>query len=271
MYLARVAFGVAAAFVAATAPVGADAPRGDRLASALLRDPAVAACAHDSGKDAATYARGAFDRRPVALPGGRRAIVAVANDSCLALNQSTRIMIFVPAGAGYRRVLNEVVVPGLESVSSDGTVVLPTHETVAIMFEATYMWNGTTFVFAPLRSHEYDVSVSERRPYEEAVHFAPGAHAIVLRGTVADGFGHTYVFSARAGQRATLAITHQGRPLPSAELYYGHATLPVAALRGAGVWHGTFARGGEYRLIVLGIGEPGESRLAPYTLRLEIR
>jgi hypothetical protein len=72
------------------------------LTSALVRDSAVAGCAHDSAKTPPAYVASAFDFSNVTLRNGERMTVAVATDLCLALGQSTRIMIFERTSAGYR-------------------------------------------------------------------------------------------------------------------------------------------------------------------------
>ena len=83
------------------------------LSIALMRDKTVAACARDSGKASQAYVLGAFDLHDVTLHGGERMTVAVATDPCLALGQSTPIMIFERVPDGYRRVLDDVTIPGL--------------------------------------------------------------------------------------------------------------------------------------------------------------
>lgn len=247
------------------APVG-----GAGVTAALLRDHTVASCAREAAGDATAYARGAFHRRMMTLPGGTRAVVAVAVDPCLALGQSTRIMIFIPNGAGYRRVLSSVVVPGLEQIGGDGTVTLPTHETMEIMYEAVYVWNGSTFAAAPLRSTIYDVALGQRWKYEEAIRFAPGATSIVLHGKTAFNFGHTYVFSARAGQRATIVFLQHDIPAPAAALYLADDTTAVGALHGENSWSGVLPKSGTYQLLVLGTDAAHVERTSPYQLRLTI-
>jgi hypothetical protein len=257
---------MAVAVAAAGAP-----PGGAGLTAALLRDRKVASCAREATGDAAAYARGAFQRREMALPGGRRAVVALAVDPCLALGQSTRIMIFVRAGAGYHRVLSSVVVPGLERIDSDGTVTLPTHETMEIMYEAVYVWDGKTFVAAPLRSTLYDVALGQRWKYEEAIRFEPGATSIVLHGTTAFNVGHTYLFSARAGQHATVALLQRSSPAQAVALYYAEDTSAVGALHGENSWSGVLPKSGRYELLVLGTDAAHVERTSPYELQLKIR
>jgi hypothetical protein len=246
-------------------------PGGSGFTAALLRDHKVASCAREATGNATAYARAAFQRREMALPGGRRAIVALAVDPCLELGQSTRIMIFVRSGARYRRVLDGVVVPGLERTSSDGTVTLPTHETMETIYEAVYVWNGSTFVAAPFRSTLYNVALGQRWKYEEAIRFQPGATSILLQGKTAFNFGHTYVFSARAGQRANITFLQRSSPAPAVALFYAADTTAVAALEGESTWSGVLPKSGSYELLVLGTDAARAERTSPYELRLKIR
>jgi hypothetical protein len=241
------------------------------LTSALMHDNVVAGCAHDSGKTPQAYVAGAFDFNSVTLRNGERMTVATATDPCLALGQSTRIMIFERTSAGYRRVLNDVTVPGLQSVSADGTATLPTHDSMEVMFEPTYVWNGTAYVFSGPRSHRYDVALGERRPAEIPVAFAPGAYATTLSGNVAYNFGDEYVFKARAGQKLTIELTKYDGRRTNLSLYYGDNISATAELRTTSGWSGTLPKTGTYRLFIDGTDESDDTRRSPYAIRLAIR
>jgi hypothetical protein len=241
------------------------------LTSALMRDNAVAGCARDAGKTPQTYVASAFDFSSVTLRSGERMTVAIAIDPCLALGQSTRIMIFQHTTNGYRRVLSDVTVPGLQSVGTDGTATLPTHDSMEVMFEATYVWNGTAYVFSGPRSHRYDVALGERRPAEIPITFAPGAYATTLSGNVAYNFGDEYVFEARAGQKLTIAPTTWDARRTSLSLYYGNDISALAEIRAAGGWSGTLQKTGTYRLFIDGTDESDDTRRTVYAIRLTIR
>ena len=213
-----------------------------------------------------TYAQKAFAVHEVRLRTGEHMTVAVATDGCLMRGQSARILIFERTTQGYRRVLDEVTMPDASDVRDDGTVVLPTHDTLETIFEATYVWRGTTYVFSPLQSHMYDVPLERRRPYQVPVRFASGTFATTLSGTFAENFGQTYVFWARAGQRVRLAMAECVPGVrPVVLLTYGEHLL---ADLGSKRWTGVLPKTGSYELIVYGRNQPS---LAPYGLRLEIR
>ncbi len=212
----------------------------------------------------------AFDFSSVTLRRGERMTVAVATDPCLALGQSTRIMIFQRTTDGYRRVLNDVAVPGLQSVGTDGTATLATHDSMEVMFEAEYVWNGTAYVFSGARSHRYDVALDERRPAEIPVAFAPGAYSATLSGNVAYNFGDEYVFEARAGQRLTIALTKFDGRRTSLSLYYGDDISAIAEIRTTAGWNGTLPKTGTYRLFVDGTDASDDTQRTTYTIRLAI-
>lgn len=240
------------------------------LVAALLRDNVVAGCAHDSGKAPQAYVARAFDYSNVTLHAGERMTVAVATDPCLALGQSTRIMIFEPTPTGFRRVLNDVTVPGLQSVSADGTVTLPTHDSMEVMFEATYVWNGTTYAFSGPRSHRYDIALDERRPAEIPVAFAPGAYAATLSGNVAYNFGDEYVFAARAGQKLTIEPKKYDGRRTNISLYYADDISAIAEIRTTAGWNGALPKTGTYRLFIDGTDESDATRRSTYAIRLAI-
>jgi hypothetical protein len=241
------------------------------LTTALMRDNVVAGCARDAGKTPQAYVASAFDFSGVTLRRGERMTVAVATDPCLALGQSTRIMIFQRTINGYRRVLNDVTVPGLQSVGSDGTATLPTHDSMEVMFEATYVWNGTAYVFSGPRSHRYDVALGERRPAEIPVAFASGTYGATLSGNVAYNFGDEYLFEARAGQKLTIDLTKFDSRRTSLSLYYGDDISTLAEIRSTAGWSGTLLKTGTYSLFIDGTDESDDTRRFTYVIRLAIR
>lgn len=263
MYLPLLAVALVSSLVATAAP--------RELVAALMRDAHVNECANSAGKPARAYVASAFDLRNVTLRTSERMTVAVATDFCLMLGQSTRIFIYERTAGGYRRVLDNLTIPSAANVSSDGTVMLPTHESMDVIFEATYVWNGTTYAFSGPQSHRYDVALGERRPYETPVRFAPGTSATTLSGSVAHTFGDDYVFEARAGQRLTIELTrHTGRH-PFISLYYGSGISSLAELSDTDRWSGELPRTGAYHLLISGSSESDETRLSTYEMRLTIR
>jgi hypothetical protein len=240
------------------------------LVAALMRDKAVAGCARDSGKTPQAYVASAFELSNVPLHTGERMTVAVATDPCTALGQSTRIMIFERLPAGYRRVLDDVTLPSAHDVSSDGTVTLPTHDSMEVMFEATYVWNGTAYVFSGPRSHRYDVALGERRPAEIRVAFHRGAYATTLSGNVAYNFGDEYVFEAHAGQKLTIDLTKYDARRTSISLYYRDEISAIAEIRGTAGWSGTLPKTGTYHLLIDGTDESDDTQRSTYAIRVAI-
>lgn len=239
------------------------------LVTAMMRDKIVSACVAESGKAPQAYVSSSFDMRRVTLRSGEEMIVATATGPCLALGQSTRVMIFRDGSDGYTRVLNGVTLPGLAHIDPSGIVTLPTHESMEVIFEATYVWNGATYAFSPLRSHKYDVALGERRPFEIPVRLARGAPT-TLSGTVAYNFGNDYVFDAVAGQRLTIELTDH-RALSRVALYYKNEFSSVVDLDGRRSWSGTLRRTGSYHLLVSGADESAATRLSRYVVRLTAR
>lgn len=237
-----------------------------------MSDKAVATCASESGRTPRSYVARAFDLRQLTLRGGEHMTVAVAIDPCLALGQSTRVMIYERSGTGYPRVLDAPALPGFVQVSEDGTADLVTHHSVEVMLESTYVWNGMKYVFSEERSHLYDMALSERRPYAVPVRFAPGTSATTLSGTVAYNFGDEYFFNARAGQRISIRLRSEaGAPYTNASLYYDDDVSSLARLSGGAAWSGTLPMTGTYRLFVSGTNEHDEYQRSRYEIRLAIR
>lgn len=240
------------------------------LAAVMLRDRDIAQCVAESGKSAGAYLSRAFSLHAVTLRGGEQMTVAIGADPCLAVGQSVRIVIYQRIASGYRRVLNAVTLPDFAVVGADGTATLPTHETMDVMMESAYVWNGSAYVFSPVRSHRYDVGLQQRRPYERPVRFAPGTTATTLTGSVAYDFGDRYAFAARAGQRVTIEIVEHGNPPPYVALWHDDDLEPVAEGI-SGTWSGRLRAGGNFYLTLSGSDERNEERLQSYTVRLSIR
>jgi len=238
------------------------------VVTALARDGTVAACAREAGASPQAYVSQAFTLRDVRLRGGEQMTVAEGTDGCLALGQSNRIVIFEHRAGGYHRVLNAMTMAGDAQVRADGTVVLPTHETIATIFESAYVWDGRAYQFSAPRSTIYDVPLEQRRPYQTVVRFAAGAFATTLTGSVAEDFGDEYRFDARAGQHITITLRAHAAPRPAAVLLNGERTI---AILDGDRWSGRLPHSGSYELSVFGSGEADPATLSTYTLRLEIR
>jgi hypothetical protein len=152
------------------------------------------------------------------------------------------MFIFERTLSGYLRVLDDVTIPG----------------------HAAYAFSGP-------RSHIYDLSLQERRPYQVPVRFAPGAFGITLTGSVAVNVGQDYVFWARAGQRATFQLTKHTGHRPVVALSYGNDKyVDFGGLFAANAWSGRLPRTGTHELTVYGPDNADAARLSAYSLRLDI-
>jgi hypothetical protein len=240
------------------------------LLAALTADKDVSTCARESGRASAAYVAGALELKAVTLRSGQQMTVATSTDGCLAVGQSARIMIFEKTPRGYRRVLKSLTLPDAWHVGAGGSATLPTHESMDVIFEATYVWNGTSYAFAPLQSHRFDVGLGERRPYEVALQLSRGAPTTIA-GTVAYNFGDDYAFTARAGETLTIELVGQtGRP-PSIAFGHDDDISSFAELDSSGRWTGKLTKSGTYYLRISGTDESNAEQRSRYTLRLTIR
>lgn len=237
------------------------------LVAAMMKDPGVRSCVADSGHSASAYVAASFVRKDVTLRSGERIVVVIGNSGCMARGQSVRVLAYRQTADAYREVYDGVSMPEHVAVNSDGTLMLPTHETIDTIFEPVYVWNGTAYAFAASRSHVYDVPLGTDRPYRLPVRFSPGETATVLRGSSADNFGQTYAFSARAGQRISIEILDPQKRPPAVFLWLGDRN--IAELDGR-TWSGALPSSGTYTLDVLGPEGAAEDVLRPYAIRLEV-
>ncbi len=267
------AFAMTTSFAAAAthAPDAAAAAVHDvpqQLVAAMMGDEQLASCVRDSGRPARAYVASAFDVRRVVLRGGEQMTVLSATDDCMFRGQSARIAIFERSARGYRRVLDDFTIPGLAAVGSDGSAVLPTHDSIDTIVESAYLWNGDRYVFSSAASHVYDVPLGQRRPYEIAVRFAAGSSGTTLTGTVARNFGDRYVFRARSGQTIVLRRAGSEPCRADVAVFFGDVEIALLADR---PWRGTLAHTGTYDLIVDGSGACEENAPSSYALSLTIR
>lgn len=229
----------------------------------------MSACARESGSPPAVYVGRALELKGVTLRTGQQMTVATSTDGCLAVGQSARIMIFEKTPEGYRRVLKSLTLEDSWRIGKDGTAVLPTHESMDVIFEGTYVWNGTKYVFAPLKSHRFDVGLDERKPDEVQLRIVRGT-PMTISGNVAYNFGDDYVFTARAGETVTLELIKRGEPMPSVALDRDDDISSVGELNETGKWSGKLTKSGTYYLRISVTNESDAERRSRYALRLTV-
>lgn len=234
----------------------------------MLKDRGVSACVAESGQTPAAYVAGSFERKDLTLRTGERIVVTIGNSGCMARGQSVRVLVYRRIGETYRRVYDGVSMPDQARAGTDGTLLLPTHETIDTIFEPVYVWNGATYAFSPALSHVYDVPLGTDRPYWLPVRFLPGTSSTVLHGSAADNFGQTYTFTARAGQSVSIDVLLPEKHPPAVFLALGDRTIADLDNR---TWSGTLPAGGTYTLDVFGPEGARDDVLTPYAIRLEIR
>jgi hypothetical protein len=246
------------------------------LVSALTGAAGIADCAKESGESAAAFVRHNFDTRAITLYDQTHVTVAVSHSECLAHNAVNRVLVFARTpGGSYRLVLDDYGFTDNVEASIDGTVTLASHETVEIIDEATYVWNGTKYVISPERSHRYDVAIEEDRPYVTRVTFAPGASSATLAGTIAGGFGDDYEFDALAGQRVTLQILMGSSKDLRFDVYQdrpgNQGMRNLTTLDASRTWNAILPTGGTWKVSVYGVSSMDHTTKVPYSLLLTIR
>jgi hypothetical protein len=243
------------------------------LATALERAAGVAACAKESSESAQSFVRRSFDVRKLTLYDGTRVAIAVSHSPCLAHNSVNRVLAYADTGPGWRNVLDDYGFDYNVAASGDGTVTLDSHETVDVVDEATYVWNGARYLLSRERSHRYDVALDSRRPYVARVRFARGASSAVLSGRVARGFGDDYEFDASAGQRVTIRILKGSSKLLRFNLYQDRpsAVSPTElTLSASPPWNAALPESGTWKLDVYGAPAMDDRTASPYALVLTI-
>ncbi len=235
----------------------------------------IAECADESGESAAAFVRHSFDTRGLTLYDGTRVIVAESQSACLAHNAVTRILVYEQMrGGAYRLVLDDYSLPEQVRATTDGTVTLAGHETVEIIDQSTYVWNGKTYVFSPERSQRYDVSIGQGRPYVVRVQFAPGTSSTVLRGSITGGFGDDYEFDAFGGQRVTVQVVKGWSKDSQFDVYQvirgGIDTKELTSLNSARTWSGILPSSGTWNIDVYGAETMDHQTVYPYALVLTI-
>jgi hypothetical protein len=238
------------------------------LISAIAADRQNAECAKEVDTPVRAFVAKAYRFDRLRLFDGTKVAVAVSNSPCLAHNAVARVMVYAQTPAGYRLALDDYSLPEQVDAESDGTVTLVSHESVEVLVEAAYVWNGNRYVFSPYRSTMYDVALERRKPYAVLVRFAPGAGSTTLAGSVTATFGDSFDFTARAGQRVSIVLTRGDPKRVSYSVYQGD--LEVAGDERARSWSATLAKTAAYRIDVFGTGGD-DAKLVPYALVLTIR
>src|SRR5215469_13183651 len=113
--------------------------------------------------------------------------VAIAKSGCL-VSQNSAVRVYRKIDGHYHLVFSDNAMPETVDASSDGTISLAAHDSIDTIVEPVYVWGGKTYAFAPERSHIFDISVEQRRPYQVPVRFASGTSSAEVRGTYAENF-----------------------------------------------------------------------------------
>lgn len=179
-----------------------------------------------------------------------------------------------PPGHRYRLVLDDYGFPGQIEAAIDGTITLASHETVEIIDQATYVWNGEKYVFSPERSHRYDAGIGQGRPYVARVRFTPGASSMVLTGSITGGFGDE-LRVRRACRAARDDPCRQGlveqlsvRRLSGHSRRHGHTGTSL--INSGRTWSGTLPTSGTWNIDVFGADTMNHETVYPYALVLTI-
>ena len=255
--LASVAFGTLAA---GNGEISKSFP--SALADALVRDPDVASCAKSAHAPSnAAYANANFDFSNVDLRDGARMTVVTGGGSCVCGNANCKVAVFVQDGNAYRSVLSDY---GIDwKVRPDGTAVVSSHDSAAVVLRTSYLWNGKV----------YEVSATEMvylpsniaKPAIRDITFAPGTSSTVIRGDkLMLGFEDYWSFSARAGQTLTLTLIKRDPHFGSFSVRSEEATLGSAS---SGMLQVELPQSPRYEIIV----EGGDASFSSYTLNVTIR
>jgi hypothetical protein len=241
----------------------------------MTRAGGIAECATESGQSAATFVRRNFKTTALTLYDGTHVILAESLSACLARNAVTRVLVYAQTPGGYRLVLDDYSLPEQIDASPDGTVAVAGHETVEIIDRTMWVWNGKTYVVSPERSQRYDVSIGQGRPDVVRVRFAPGASSTVLRGSIAGGFGDTYEFDARAGQRVTVHVVTGWSKNFQFDVYQvirgGDDTRDLTTLNSTSTWSAILPTSGTWNVNVSGAESMDHQMTSTYTLVLTVR
>jgi hypothetical protein len=245
------------------------------LVSAIAGAKGIAECATETNESAAAFVRHNFKTTALTLYDGTHVILAESLSACLAHNAVTRVLVYAQIPGGYRLVLDDYSLPEQLAASTDGTVSVAGHETMEIVDQTIWVWNGKTYVVSPERSQRYDVSIGQGRPDVVRVRFAPGTSSTILRGSIAGAFGDNYEFDARAGQRVTIQVVKGWSKNIRFDAYQtirgSDDTKELTSLNSASTWSGILPTSGTWHVDVFGAETMDHQTTSPYTLVLTVR
>lgn len=229
---------------------GNSKPFPSALADALVRDPDVAPCAERARTAShAAYASANFDLSRVNLTDGPHMVVVSGGGSCVCGNANCKIAVFEQNGNAYRSVLSDYAIDW--KVRPDGTAVITSHDSAAVVFRTSYRWSGKTYTVTATDMVYLPNNVS--KPATRAVKFAPGASSTVIRGNkLTLGFEDEWTFSARAGQSLTVTLVRRDRHFGSFSIRSDGTTLGTAS---TGTLHVTLPQSRRYDITVEGSDE----------------
>jgi hypothetical protein len=256
--LAAVVFGAGA-----TARCAASNTVPAALADALVRDADVAPCAQSAHASSnAAYASANFRVRSVTLRSGPRMSVLTGGGSCVCGNVNCKVAVFEREGDAYRSVLSGYAIRS--DVRPDGTAVITSHDSAAVVFRSTYRWNGKLYV--AVKTEMVYVANNVAKPASRTVKFAPGTSSAMLSGNrIALGFEDRFDFDAASGQTVTLQLVKHDSLFGSFSVLRDDATIGRAE-RGSLV--AKLPASGTYHVVVEG---GGDGSFSAYALRLTIR
>jgi hypothetical protein len=232
------------------------------LADALVRDPDVAPCAESAHfASHSAYAGANFDFSTVALKSGPRMIVVTGGGSCVCGNANCKIVVFEHAGYTYRPVLSDY---GIDwKVRPDGTAVVTSHDSAAVVYRTSYRWNTKTYAVSA-KDMIY-VPGNVVKPAIRQLSFAPGTSSTVIRGDkLTLGFEDEWTFTARAGQTLTIAVLEHDRHFGSFSV---RDNTNIVGTESRGTVHFVLPRSGRYEITVEGADES----FSTYALNVQLR
>ncbi len=231
------------------------------LADALVRDPDIAPCAQSAhAASSAAYASANFDLSRVNLTDGPHMVVVSGGGSCVCGNANCKIAVFEQNGNAYKSVLSDYAIDW--KVRPDGTAVITSHDSAAVVFRTSYRWRGKTYRVTATDMVYLPNNVS--KPATRAITFAPGASSTVIRGDkLTLGFEDEWTFSARAGQTLTVTLVKRDPHFGSFSIRSDGTTLGTAS---TGTLHVTLPQSRRYDITV----EGGDESFSSYALSVRI-
>lgn len=200
--------------------------------------------------------------RTLGNAGDDRIVLAEVYDPCICGAQNCPFYV-LRIGAGNPRVLargyaiSVITKPGPQLP----TIVARMHDSAMIVDESTYTYRNGTYVLTDSARVRGDTGA--RKPNAVPVHFAPGASATNLLGSVSSGWYDSFAFDAGKGQKLLIDGVHSRAKLALHLIVPGTDTFTDVR---PGL---TFMlpKTGTYRLIV----DNDSETAVPYALTLAIR